>query len=51
VRINSLDELQMPDYDVMAEEAGKAQKMLFPQLGKSPESERDVDSPFENSND
>lgn len=51
IRINSLDELQMPDYDVMAEEAGKAQKMLFPQLGKSPESERDVDSPFENSND
>lgn len=51
VRIASLDELQMPDYDVMAEEAGKAQKMLFPQLSKTELSEADPDSPFGNSND
>ena len=51
IKISVLDELQMPDYDVMAEEAGKAQKMLFPQLAKTPETEKDVDSPFENSND
>jgi hypothetical protein len=51
IKISVLDDLQMPDYDVMAEEAGKAQKMLFPQLSKTPESERDPDSPFDNSND
>lgn len=51
IRIASLDELQMPDYDVMAEEAGKAQKMLFPQLSKTEITEADPDSPFGNSND
>ena len=51
VKISVLDELQMPDYDVMAEEAGKAQKMLFPQLAKTELSESDPESPFVDSND
>ena len=29
LKINTLEELTMADYDVLAEEAGKAQKMLF----------------------
>lgn len=51
IKINVLDELTMADYDVMAEEAGKAQKMLFPQLSKTEETESDPESPFGNSND
>ena len=50
IKVSVLDELQMPDYDVMAEEAGKAQKMLFPQLSKTELSESDPDSPFGDSN-
>lgn len=49
-RISVLDELQMADYDVLAEEAGKAQKILFPALAKTEETEKEVDSPFGNSN-
>lgn len=51
IKINTLDELTMADYDVMAEEAGKAQKMLFPQLSKNEETESDPDSPFGKSSD
>jgi hypothetical protein len=41
----------MADYDVLAEEAGKAQKMLFPSLAKTEETEADPESPFGNAND
>jgi hypothetical protein len=41
----------MADYDVLAEEAGKAQKMLFPSLSKTEETEADSESPFGNAND
>ena len=51
VKINVLEELTMADYDVLAEEAGKAQKMLFPSLSKTEETEADPESPFDNAND
>jgi hypothetical protein len=51
IKINSLEELTMADYDVLAEEAGKAQKMLFPSLAKTEETEADPESPFGNAND
>lgn len=51
VKLSSLDELEMPDYDVLAEEAGKAQEILFPNINKTEKSEADEDSPFGNSSD
>lgn len=51
VKITILEELSMADYDVLAEEAGKAQKVLFPALSKTQETEADPESPFENAND
>jgi len=51
LKIINLEELTMGDYDVLAEEAGKAQKMLFPSLAKTEETEADAESPFENSSD
>ena len=51
IKIQSLEELTMPDYDTMSEEAGKAQEVLFPRLAETPQSEADADSPFGNSND
>lgn len=50
LKLSNLEELTMADYDVLAEEAGKAQKVLFPALSKTEETEKDVDSPFDNSN-
>ena len=51
IRMAVLEELTMADYDALAEEAGKAQKMLFPQLSKTEESESDPESPFGDSSD
>lgn len=51
IKIQALEELTMADYDAMAEEAGKAQDVLFPKLAETPQSEADPDSPFGNSND
>lgn len=51
VKISMLDELTMADYDALAEEAGKAQKVLFPKMTETEETKADVDSPFGNSND
>ena len=51
LKIANLEELTMADYDVLAEEAGKAQAVLFPALAKTEQSEKDVDSPFDNSKD
>lgn len=50
VRIESLDELEMADYDALVEETKEAQKVLFPALGKTEETEKDAESPFDNSN-
>lgn len=50
VTIASLEELSMPDYDTLAEEAGKAQAILFPKLAETEETKADVDSPFGKSN-
>lgn len=51
IKITALEELTMPDYDALAEEAGKAQEVLFPRLANTPENEADEESPFGNSND
>lgn len=41
VKIESLDELDIPDYDKLAQEAEEAQKLLFPKFADSD----DPDSP------
>ena len=51
VKIDSLDELEMADYDLLAKEAEEAQKVLFPALGKTDESEANTESPFVKSSD
>jgi hypothetical protein len=50
VRIESLGELTMADYDVLVEEAKEAEKVLFPAVAKTYESESNPDSPFGKSN-
>lgn len=50
VKIESLDELSMADYDFLAELAGKAQEILFPSLAKTPENEADPKVSTANSN-
>ena len=51
IKISVLEDLTMADYDTLAEEAGKAQKVLFPQLAQSKETEADPESPFGGSSD
>lgn len=51
IKIQALEELTMPDYDTLAEEATKVQKVLFPKLTETDETKADVDSPFGNSSD
>ena len=51
VRIASIDEMEMPDYDALVEETKDAQKALFPQIAQTEETEKDGESPFGNSND
>jgi len=48
---SSLEELALEDYDTLANEAKEIQNMLFPVLQETPESAKDVDSPFGDSND
>lgn len=50
VRIASIDELTMPDYDALVEETKDAQKALFPKTAQTEETEKDAESPFGNSN-
>jgi len=50
VRLETLDELEMADYDFLVEETKEAQKVLFPALSKTEETEKDTESPFDNSN-
>jgi TatA/E family protein of Tat protein translocase len=51
VKISVLDELEMADYDFLTEETKEVQKVLFPKLDKTDETEQDVESPFADSND
>lgn len=50
VRLDSLDELEMADYDFLVEATKSAQSYLFPALANTPENAADSDSPFDNSN-
>lgn len=51
VKIESLDELSLADYDRLQEEATKYMTYLFPALAKTVETEADPKAPIENSND
>ena len=51
IKISVLDELEMADYDFLTEQTKEAQKVLFPKLDKTDETEKDTESPFGNSND
>lgn len=51
IRIQVLDELEIPDYDALSLEASKAQKILFPAVSQTEASEADPDSPFGESSD
>ena len=51
IRIDSLQDLHMADYDYLVEQTKEAQEALFPKLAQTEENEKDPDSPFENSKD
>ena len=51
VKISVLDELEIADYDFLTEETREAQKVIFPKIAQTEETEKDTDSPFGNSND
>ena len=50
IKVDSLGELTMEDYDFLVEETKEAQKVLFPALANTEENEKDTESPLENSN-
>jgi len=50
VKLESLDELTMVDYDALVEYTKEAQKYLFPTLAETPQTEADPKAPGENSN-
>lgn len=50
VKISVLDELEIADYDFLTEETKEAQKIIFPKIQQTEETEKDTDSPFGNSN-
>jgi hypothetical protein len=50
IKIESLDELEMADYDFLVDETKEAQKVLFPALAKTEANEKDAESPLGNSN-
>jgi hypothetical protein len=51
INIESLGELTMADYDALAEYAGKAQDVIFPNITKTLENETDPKAHTANSND
>jgi len=51
IKIDSIDEMEMADYDFLAKEAEEAQKMLFPALAKTDDNEADPKVLTENSSD
>ena len=50
VKIESLDELEIADYDALIEASGDISKLLFPGLAKTTENEADPKVTTENSN-
>jgi len=40
IKLESLDELEIPDYDALVEATKEAQGKLFPNVGKTPENEQ-----------
>ena len=50
IKMESLDELTMADYDALVEHTKDAQKYLFPSLVETPETEKDPKAPGGNSN-
>jgi hypothetical protein len=50
IKIESLDELEMADYDALAEHAQKAQEVIFPSVAKTKENEADPKADTANSN-
>lgn len=49
-KLESLDELEMKDYDYLVEQTKDAQKILFPTLADTPENEKDPKAITANSN-
>ena len=50
IKLESLDELTMTDYDALVEHTKDAQKYLFPNLAETPKTEADPKALGENSN-
>lgn len=50
VKMESLDELTMADYDALVEHTKEAQKYLFPSLNETPETTKDPKARTKNSN-
>ena len=51
IKLESLDELTMADYDALTDHTKEAQKVLFTQTQENDESAKDTESPFADSND
>ena len=51
VKIDTLDELEMKDYDFLVEETKEAQKFLFPNLSETEETAQDPKAPTVDSKD
>lgn len=51
VKMDSLGELDVSDYDFLIEQTKEVQKALFPNLAETPETEKDPKAPTANSND
>jgi hypothetical protein len=49
IKPDSVDELEIVDYDALVEHTKEAQKALFPNLADTPENEADPKAPTENS--
>lgn len=50
IKINSIEELTMADYDVIQKEVQELQQKLFPSITETAESQADDNSPFDKSN-
>jgi hypothetical protein len=51
IKLESLDELEIPDYDALVEATKDAQAKLFPSVEKTIENEKNPKAPTANSND
>lgn len=51
IKVTSLQELHMADYDYLVEQTKEAQAALFPKLAETDEAAEDPDSPFGDSKD